>query len=185
MITPYKPRGDSVPARVLKFFGTNPDEELTQEDIASKYGVPRASVHTVLARAVEAGLLARSESSGEWLYSKGDGDTQETSAKPAPTSALDRAWTPPMVRAPQNFIAIDPAAVPLEDDVPVPVMRVGAVTDWATLLDRMRPGHSAVLPAPKRAAVSRACKEAKKAGRGRFLMKASPEDETFRIWRLE
>jgi hypothetical protein len=184
----YRPRGDSLAARVCNFFVANPDEELSLDDIAGKFAVTRSIIHTLLAQCIAAGLLARSDSSDEWVYRAGKklapGVAPEKAGPHAPAKGtLEAAFRP--ARAPQTFIAVDPTAVRLDDEVPVPVLRVTVATDWTLLLKRMRPGQSAVLPAPKRAAVSRACNLEKKAGRGKFLMQETQDKSQFRVWRTE
>lgn len=182
----YAPRGDSLAAHVIRFFAANPDEELDLDAIAAKYTEKRNTIHTKLAAAVSAEMLARDDSSGEWVYRAGKKLPRgpgKGKAPPTP-SAIERALHG-VHRSPQTFISIDPTAVPLDDGVPVPTLRSTAKVDWSLLLERMKPGQSAVLPAPKRAAVSRACKEAKRAGRGSFLMQEQADKQSFRLWRTE
>ena len=68
----YEPQAGSVPAQVIGFLRHNPDEHLTLEDITVKFNAGTANIHTLLARALEAELLAREKSAdGEWIYRAG------------------------------------------------------------------------------------------------------------------
>jgi hypothetical protein len=70
-VTAYTPRGDSLAARVLKFFLANPDEELSVADIACKFSALPKSVPAQLYASVEAGILTRGGSDGVMVYRAG------------------------------------------------------------------------------------------------------------------
>jgi hypothetical protein len=53
----YIPQPGSVAYRVLDWFQKNPEEELTEQDIVSKFGIARASVSGSLKPAVDKGVL--------------------------------------------------------------------------------------------------------------------------------
>ena len=55
----YKPRSDSLAYQCIHFFTSNPDEELTLEDITDKFDATRGNIHTLLRPAMDAGLLVR------------------------------------------------------------------------------------------------------------------------------
>ena len=55
----YYPHPGSLAAQVVYFFRTNAGEELTLEDIVTKFDTSRGNIHTQLRPAVEVGLLAR------------------------------------------------------------------------------------------------------------------------------
>ncbi|MGE4241751.1 hypothetical protein [Ramlibacter sp.] len=60
--------------QTVAFFSANPDEILTAEDIAAKFGGARSAAHTCLAQAVEAGQVKRErDKEGVYVYSRGDG----------------------------------------------------------------------------------------------------------------
>ena len=55
----YRPHSDGLASQVIGFFTNNPDEELTLDDIADKFGAVRGNLHTLLRKALDAGLLTR------------------------------------------------------------------------------------------------------------------------------
>lgn len=57
----YTPAPGSLAARVLGFFQTNPDEELTVRDVAIKFGVPYSAVPACLQAPIKRKLLTRSK----------------------------------------------------------------------------------------------------------------------------
>ena len=69
---PYTPRPGSLPSQVIAFFASNPEEELTLEDIVEKFDTTRGNVHTNLGLAVDAGVLMRERNvDGEYFYCAG------------------------------------------------------------------------------------------------------------------
>lgn len=57
--TPYTPRPDTLPARVVAYFKRLPDEELSTADIAIKWHADSKNVAMQLRLSVEAGLLKK------------------------------------------------------------------------------------------------------------------------------
>ena len=178
----YTPRRDSVAGRMVAFFAENPHEELTLEDIADKYDVGQASIHSLMAQAVAAGLLARSNASGDWVYTAGG------KIPPAPPPAkLVRAdavlpWKP----RPAEPEEVDPLSVPLESSVPVAIVARGRPTQAGSLLlARTSVGHSCVLPKVKRGQVTKAIKAKQADNPARFVVRALPDKASFRVWRVE
>ncbi len=58
---PYTPAPGSLAVRVLGYFRGNPDEELTIDDVAIKFGVPYTSVPACLKAPLRHGLLIRTK----------------------------------------------------------------------------------------------------------------------------
>ena len=79
----WYPRAGGLPDRVLQWFCTHPDEELTAMDIAVKFGVGRPeNVHGQLAAAVRAGRLARCAAQTPHLYRLPTREEAAASAQP-------------------------------------------------------------------------------------------------------
>lgn len=68
--TPYTPKKDSIPYKVLSFFLRNQDEELTRDDIAVKFGANHASIDSLLSIAKSKGALVTSRNSAMKLVWK-------------------------------------------------------------------------------------------------------------------
>lgn len=80
----YKPRGNSLAARVIAFFQANPDEELYPSDIAAKWGVSGKNVFNQLKPALNAGFVTRTpDEAGEHYYTAGPHLHEVPAAKPA------------------------------------------------------------------------------------------------------
>lgn len=89
----YTPQPGSMVSKLINFFNVNGDEELTADDIAAKFSVGAASVHSCLYKAIEAGLVVRKKNDdGKYVY---------THAAEAKTKSL-APWpsTPPPQRQP-------------------------------------------------------------------------------------
>ena len=70
----YTPQQGSVAWKVIEFFTTNQQEELTLADLESKFDKAASQFHSLLGAAVEAGVLKRSTNGDEELvYSFGSG----------------------------------------------------------------------------------------------------------------
>ena len=77
MTTAYSPQSGSVAFKVIEFFTTNPDEELSTDNLEAKFGKPAAQFHTHLALALQAGILKRrTNDDDELVYSLGKGTAQ-------------------------------------------------------------------------------------------------------------
>ena len=73
--TTYTPLEGSAAWKVIQFLAANPGEKLDADKISAKCDCDRRSVHTLLGKAVQAGLLKRAEDleEGELVYSLGEG----------------------------------------------------------------------------------------------------------------
>ena len=191
----YKPNTNSMPAKLIQFLNINSDEELTIDDIATKFGVNSLSVHSCLAAAMTAGMLGRIRNEdGEYVYVHPSRSTAVpgTAARspwpdfgnknPAITQAGGFSVSkPPARRSPTATPLIDIAAVELEDGVPINTER--PKTDWPSLFARMKPGQSCVLPRSVSSTCAKATTAYKAEGLGEFKRKVI-NDEQFRLWRL-
>lgn len=69
----YIPRPGALPEKVLAYFAANPEECLTAEDIAEKFGAIRSNVHTQLRAALDAGCLKQGQQERPGQISRGTG----------------------------------------------------------------------------------------------------------------
>lgn len=149
--TTTTPKPLPLPMRVIGFLRTNPDEALTALDVATKFEVSRKNVHTLLARAVDNGMLTRSrDEDGDYIYTPGPAiDTHATnraaSAASAAATSARQAGADPSV---STRVAVDWAAVSIDTNGPPPPTKRGSTTaEYAALLDRLTaPGHSFAVP---------------------------------------
>ena len=190
MAKTYTPQRDSVAYRVLEYFAVNPLEELTVEDIATKFNATAVHVHTLLAPAIHAGMLRRVKTDLDYLYKLGDlksGIKPQDAGKPSASSAspLTRAFgvAAPQRKIPEAF-TIDLDQVEVESDVPMPAIRGRKPVDWTPLFKKMQPGQSCLLPARAYYTLAKQCTDFKKAGGGAFSIRKLSESE-LRLWRVE
>ena len=192
----YCPRSGSLPAAVIAYFQKNLSAKLSSAEVAAKFNVPSASIHTNLNLAVEAGFIARDNG----YYTAGDDIDQAPEygavdqanatiekARETPRNAFGTPITqqasplPPKAPTPAKQALPDPASLLIEDDVPLTPGR-GAPVDWGALLARMQPGQSAALPRSAKATLSKAVTEWHKTKPEVFTIK-KVNDEQIRIWR--
>lgn len=180
----YTPQINSVAWRVIEFFTTNPEEELTLSDLETKFEKSASQFYSLLGASVEAGVLKRSTNSDEELvYSLGDGHASVAPNKARnPSLRSDALLAGAVVKKRKAALAIDLNAVPLRSDVPLPSAK-GKQLDWPKLFKRMEVGQSCELPKAVRAALHKACTKAKADGLGEFALR-SGSDETVALWRV-
>lgn len=191
----YMPRPDTMPGRVVAWFAHNPDETLTAKDISLKFAVGANNVPANLKMALDAKLLVRVRDDNlEWVYKPGPripGADQVAEPTAAGDSGSLPAWPhaptsdAPKKRRSYTAVAIDPNAVPLEEGVPLTEPKRGSTEVWQTLLARMKPGHSCVLPVVKIAQVKKAVTSATKSGNGKFAVRRLDDGQSLRLWRTE
>ncbi|MDR2155933.1 MAG: hypothetical protein LBE78_13075 [Burkholderiaceae bacterium] len=71
----YRPRPDSVAGRVIDFFHSNPDEELSTADIAVKFDTHVQNVTGKLIGAVDAGVIVKKAGEkGRVIYALAHGE---------------------------------------------------------------------------------------------------------------
>lgn len=135
--TPYVPRDETLPARVVSYFRRLPDEELSVADIAIKWHADSKNVAMQLKLAVDAGLLKKDGA----VYSAGE---YIGSIELSP-SAIARAGLPPQ-RKSHVRTAIDIEAIEFEDAPPELASPIKAHDRWLAKLRSMPAGKSFVVP---------------------------------------
>jgi hypothetical protein len=157
MRTTYTPPAGSLPEQVIGFFTNNPDEELTLDDIISKFGPARGNIHTTLGPAVMAGVLQRKRNAdSEYAYSLVtvavavlpgvdiDSVHARRPAKPAQVAAdaaLRGIKPPKPLKTPRaNVRLTDPADLVIGND-PLPTFRTAPGNKYADLLTRLKVGQ--------------------------------------------
>lgn len=186
----YTPQQGSIAWKVIEFFTTNPDEALTLQDLEAKFDKGASQFHSLLGAAVEAGVLKREPNPDEDLvYSLGTGSPLiEANHARNPTSRPDALLAGSSLGFKRNVkpalvaTVINPAEIPLLDNVPMPG-RGKAPTDWPALFRRMKVNQSCVLPIAMRSVLNKACTDAKKSGIGTFALRKINEEKVG-VWRL-
>jgi hypothetical protein len=174
MSTDYTPRAESLPAMVVGYCTNHPKAKLSLDGIVELFKpTDRNSIHSQLARAVEAELLYRIQDQyGEYHYKLGP-----ELLKPAP----DLQQPPATVTAAAEF---DLLAVAIEDGIPLPSTRTIA-PEFAEFLPRLQPGQSAQLPFQYRNTLAKAIGEAHKAGPAMYAIRKDKAAQTLRVWRVK
>lgn len=180
----YQPNPGSRPAEVLKFFKTNPDEELGTVDISDKLGISLASVHTILRSAVEVGLLKRIRSSmGDYMYIAGpslSAYVPSTEAKELSEEKPAAGRTRPIRRRHAADFEVN-----VEEGVPFFDMRKDPGGKWSFLFDKIKEnGQSAVIPIEVAAAVKAAALKLSRDAKGYTYRVRRISDTQARVWRL-
>lgn len=178
----YIPKPGSLPAQVCTHFQLHPDDALTADSIAEKFQASRNSVHTNLAKCIEAGLLRR--------FNGDEGMTYKRGSQLKAVSAFDLVAPPPKAPAAPKTTRVRPpappidlAALPIQTDVPIPELK--RKLNWAQLFDRLPVNGSAPVPTRYLSALKTAINDRHKApGSGRFTTRQI-NDEEVRVWRTE
>ena len=192
MATIYSPQSGSIPFKVIEFFTTYPDEELTTENLEAKFGKPAAQFHTHLAPALQAGFLKRrTNDDDELVYSLGKG-TAQVQANPArhpnlrPDALLAGAELgrkpEPKSRIYASMLDLD--SVQLRDNIPIPDKQGNAVEKFTALLARMKVGQSCELPAATKTTLAKVCTAHHAEGKGKFTVRKL-NITTIGLWRVE
>jgi hypothetical protein len=180
----YKPRPDSLPARVIEFFGLNPDEELGRTDIAQKFSENATTIDSSLRQSVLAGYLQTDS---------GDDGARVWKAGPnMPPPAGFKAWLASKGQASAEgmpkakAVQLPPADKLLENiakDVPVPAPKPRGA-EYHAVWARMEKGDSVPMPT---AAAKRLISNAQNWGKahGRKFVMRQIDAEASRIWRTE
>lgn len=186
MPSTYIPRTDSLAQRVVSHLQRHPDlEGMTLSDMTDLFDVTRGNIHTQLAACIEHKLLKREQNDdAEYVYQRGKefpylGWPADQAATKVATGKLGK---PPISRRqPQPPLLIDPANLPVEDNVPLPDLRSNRV-DYTALFNRMGVNQSACLPLRARGTLQKQISEVHKTGAARFTVRDMGND-TLRIWR--
>lgn len=198
---PYTTHANSKIGKVLAFFQANPDEELTVDDMAAKFGIVRGSVHTVLRPAIDAGLLTRTRDDlGEYVYTRGGNEQEEASpsspslptkpSEPVSPAATTLAWpsAPIGSQRGKRKLMLDPRqieALPVDTDVPFQPSSKHEGHKWERLFNKLtEPGHSVQFPVEwKTAVAATAAKLNRKATDHAWRVRVVSQTHT-RLWRL-
>lgn len=179
---------DSLAAKVIKFLKENPEEELSSDDVAVKFGGLATACYTKLGPAVDAGALKRRrEPDTTFVYSlgpKADLVFFEGDSLPAVPPTVKTARVAPAAdsKTSRGFF-LDVAAVKIEDGLPIQRKKQPA-TDWPALFDRLKPNQSCLLPAASLAQLRKAIARRHYSTRQRFAVRSVDKD-SFRLWRLD
>lgn len=166
--TTYIPRGDSLPSKVLEFFRQNPDEELTIDDIASKYAAARNSVHTNLSKSVDAHMVQRSRNDdGEYVYKAGPALGTSHNSKAAQTAPVVAAPVPEYV---------------VEDGVAIPPKLGELSLKLKDLMESLQPGQSSAVPIRQRDTLNKLIGHANGENKKQFVSRRINEAQ-IRVWR--
>lgn len=202
MSSSYAPREGSVTWKVIQYLTTNPTEHLSAEVISAKFDCTRTNVHTLLAQAVQAELLKRTDDGedGELVYRIGDGHPSITASAArapslaaamaaivdgkgqAPEKPLPAAPTGEKVRA--KPFQIDLATVAIEKGVPLAPAKTKVPVEWPLLLNKLEVGDSFALPVEGRNAINTAMTAYRKAT-GKTLVCRTVDGGGLRVWRTE
>lgn len=164
--------------QLITFFLDNRTEELTTEDIATKFSAPERGIHTQLGDALQAGQLRRRrDADGIWHYMAGP-DIGKGQTPPSTAMATNTSTDP--------LQGLDLAALELVSDVPMPSNRASTlVLDCLALLQRMQPGQATpLLPAAIRATMGKAITAQHKVAPSRFALRRVGPAQV-RVWRTE
>lgn len=186
----YSPQAGGLPARVIAFFDANPEEELTLDDIASKFDTVRNNIHTNLALAVSAGAVVRYRNEdGEYLYRRGGTTPPPKATKPGkPANTLTNAFNAAATSKPRGYTStmkmLDLDALKVEENVPYMPQGTKDKSKWQPLFDKLtKPGQSIAIPGDLRGAVGAAAGKINgMKTKGTFRV-AMVDSETARVWR--
>lgn len=170
-MTPSKYPASTLQGQVVAYFLANPEEALTTEDIAAKFGVNLRGIHSQLLAAMDNKALKRSRNEdGGYTYRAG----------PATIAALRK----PSTQAQAEEAPITPDTVRLHKGIPVPPAR-NMGNDWSALLQRMEVGDCTD-PLPRRllTPVRKHMTQANRAkGKTMFVARFTDASAKFRVWR--
>ncbi|MCW5323711.1 hypothetical protein D5039_21975 [Verminephrobacter aporrectodeae subsp. tuberculatae] len=184
---------DSLADRVVRFFQTSPDEVLSTDDIAAKFGTSVRGIHTQLACTLVSEVLLRERNDdGDYTYAAGPSIfvAQAPPAKAKPQAAQERKRTvaktqaPPPAKAKPQEAPFTPANVKIVKDVPLPG-RWNVPNDWDQLLGRMQVGDSTEpLPRKIEANVRKHITRVHAQGKGTYAVRRIDASGQIGIWRI-
>lgn len=202
----YEPRPNSKPAKALEFFQNNPDETLTADDMAEKFGMQRNQVHSVLRPALDAELLKRDRDDlGEYVYSAGPKmyttKVQWDASAPVPAAQLAAAtvaaasnWPRAPTPTRRGTVAVpltlaDIADLQVSTNVPYPHGRTAPGAKWAPLFAKLQANDQSVAyplawHTAVQASVGKENTRLAKAGAAHVFRARKESATTARLWRL-
>jgi len=160
---------DSVVWRVVDYLHLHKTEMLNRHDVAVKFETDASTVDSVLAMAVDAGLLKRAR------------DSENVIVWRRPQRVRNQFATP-FANGVRSTARLDISTIKIEHDIPIadPVARGG---QWKALFDRMKPGDSFQVPTAAYAALAHARQEYSRADRSASFVVRKLSAEFTRIWR--
>lgn len=178
---PYVPEPGSVAFKVIEFFTTNPEEQLSAADIGAKFDKPARNVHSLLARGIEAGMITRKEdlSLGELVYALGTGHPSVRPNVSAHPTLPHQAKVSNRQRPP----VLDVRDIPIRKGVPLPPKFKSQSTAWPGLLNRLEVGDSFEVGKAYRSTLTKVASDLSKDGRA-FQVRAI-DTATIGCWRTE
>lgn len=183
----YNPQPGSTAFRVMEFFTTNPQEELTVQQLESRFDKPAKQWHSILSSAVSSGALKRFENEDdELVYTLGTGVPGiEPQQGRNPTLRPDVLLAGATLgkRVARASAPADLATIELRSGVPLPEIRTGK-DKWYELLDRMAVGQSCVLPNDCKGGLGGAVNKSKKNGKAEFALRKVNTTQ-FGVWRVK
>jgi AraC-like DNA-binding protein len=165
--------------RVCDYLETNPDDELTRSDIATKFGVAATAVDGELRPAVNAGRLIMARNDDDGLVWRLGGPK---ASAPHPFQAGERAAKSARLAKTRATLAIDLSQIKIEKGVvyQAPVKRS---EQWNSLFGAMDIEDSFAMPLQGKHALARAAAQYKTENPGfRFSIRIMSAEEC-RIWR--
>lgn len=172
-------RKPSLIQRVCEYLETNPDDELTRSDIATKFGIAPTAVDGELRAAVAAGRLINDRNDDDGLIWRLGGPKTNS---PHPFQAGERAAKSARLTKTRATLAIDLSQIKIEKGI-VYQPRVKRSAQWGALFSTMDIEDSFAMPMQGKQALARAAAEYKKDNPGfRFSIRIMSTEEC-RIWR--
>lgn len=189
----YTPQPDTLAAKLCSYFVRNPSEELSVDDIVSKFGHTRCHVHTQLRPALDAELLTRVRNAdADYIYSAGPMLLPQSAKRgrpanaPAPTLPASPPTHPkptmPKTQPSRPRPMIDISAIQIDDGIPIS-QRLSRTRKWHPLFEKLQPGQSCALPLHAKAALAKQLSAMKKTGPARYTVRTFPDTQTLRLWR--
>lgn len=183
MPKPYTPQPDSLAGRVCAFFRANPDEELSQEDIARKWDAPRSAIQSLLAVPVSHNLLQRVQhrNGGSIVYCAGEALLHSPATAAAPAAAAAQPTWPGKTRT--SLPPLDVAAFKVIKKEAPPKRASLKTTDWQAFFAQLKVKHDAIegLPINYYSAAAKASQKWAAANNCKLEMRK--QGETFGIYR--
>lgn len=178
--------------KVIEFFTTNPDEELSTDKLEAKFGKPAAQFYSILAAALQAGVLKRhTNEEDELVYSLGNGSAgvqsnpgRHPNLRPDALLAGAELGKKIKTKTSRKYIDIDITKIEIRKDVPLPERgNVGGLIKKLTeLLGGLQINDSCEIPAEAKSTLLKACSNVSAATSAKFAVRTINET-TVGVWR--
>lgn len=179
----YTPQTGSLPSMVIGFFQNNPDEELTLEDIADKFGGARNNTHTNLSLAIQNGLLLRERNEdGDYIYKAGKKLSCAPKNAGVDIDAIHQGPKKAQKSVTATHRALDIDNLKVEEGIAFDPKGLRGRNKWQPLFDKLaKVGQSVAIPGEMYGALAAAARKVPKTqGVYRCCMTAPGQA---RIWR--